>query len=78
MNRYLKLYDERIAFRLDKKEKAILKKNAFAHKMTLSNYLWLLILIDNRNSVIQKKLKEISKNMSDRDFYCKLLRGNEE
>lgn len=54
MNRYLKLYDERIAFRLDKKEKAILKKNAFAHKMTLSNYLRLLILIDNRNSVIQK------------------------
>ena len=54
-NNRLKLYNTHLTLRLDKKEKQILKKNAYKNKMTMSNYIRLLINMDNR-------LKEIKKN----------------
>ena len=54
MNNRLKLYNTRVTIRLDKKEKKILKRNAYSKKMTMSNYIRKLIDMDNRLSEIKK------------------------
>ena len=53
-NDRLKLYNSTLTIRLDKKEKDILKRNAYKNKMTMSNYIRLLISMDNRLCEIQK------------------------
>lgn len=54
MNNRLKLYNTRVTIRLDKKEKKILKRNAYSKRMTMSNYIRKLIDMDNRLSEIKK------------------------
>ena len=44
----LKLYNTRITLRLSNKEKNILKKNAYNKKITMSEYIRNLIVLDNR------------------------------
>lgn len=52
-NDRLKLYNTHLTLRLDKKEKQILKRNAYKNKMTMSNYIRLLINMDNRLNEIK-------------------------
>ena len=66
----MKLYNTHLTLRLDKKEKQILRKNAYKNKMTMSNYIRLLINMDNRlNEIKRNNIKndkcstEISKIM---------------
>ena len=54
MKTRLKLYDAILTLRLDKKEKNIIKRNAYKNKMTMSNYIRYLISIDNRINRIKK------------------------
>lgn len=61
-NNRLKLYNTHLTLRLDKKEKQILRKNAYKNKMTMSNYIRLLINMDNR-------LNEIKRNNIKNDKY---------
>lgn len=67
MNNHLKLYDSKLTIRLKQKEKIILKKNAYKNDLTISEYVRMLIIIDNRlnciysnNDKINKCIKEIS------------------
>ena len=53
-NNRLKLYNTHLTLRLDKKEKQILRKNAYKNKMTMSNYIRLLINMDNRLNEIKR------------------------
>ena len=53
-NNRLKLYNTHLTLRLDKKEKQILKRNAYKNKMTMSNYIRLLINMDNRLNEIKR------------------------
>ncbi len=50
----MKLYNTHLTLRLDKKEKQILRKNAYKNKMTMSNYIRLLINMDNRLNEIKR------------------------
>ena len=50
----MKLYNTHLTLRLDKKEKQILRKNAYKNKMTISNYIRLLINMDNRLNEIKR------------------------
>lgn len=57
----LKLYNTRITLRLSNKEKNILKKNAYNKKITMSEYIRNLIVLDNRLNSINKDLEDIKK-----------------
>lgn len=65
MNNQLKLYDTLITLRLSKKEKQILKRNAYQKKITMSEYIRTLILLDNRLNSISSKLNKIDKDLKD-------------
>ena len=62
INNRLKLYNTHLTLRLNKKEKQALKRNAYKNKMTMSNYIRLLINMDNR-------LNEIRKNNIKNNIY---------
>lgn len=64
-NDRLKLYNSTLTIRLDKKEKDTLKRNAYKNKMTMSNYIRLLISMDNRLCEIQKNKDKNSKYASE-------------
>lgn len=57
----LKLYNTRITLRLSNKEKNILKKNAYSKKITMSEYIRNLIILDNRLNSINRDLEDIKK-----------------
>lgn len=65
LNNQLKLYDTLITLRLSKKEKQILKRNAYQKKITMSEYIRTLILLDNRLNSISSKLNKINKDLKD-------------
>lgn len=65
LNSQLKLYDTLITLRLNKKEKQILKRNAYQKKITMSEYIRTLILLDNRLNSISNKLNKIDKDLKD-------------
>ena len=65
LNNQLKLYDTLITLRLSKKEKQILKRNAYQKKITMSEYIRTLILLDNRLNSISSKLNKIDKDLKD-------------
>lgn len=65
LNNQLKLYDTLITLRLNKKEKQILKRNAYQKKITMSEYIRTLILLDNRLNSISNKLNKIDKDLKD-------------
>ena len=64
-NDRLKLYNSTLTIRLDKKEKDTLKRNAYKNKMTMSNYIRLLISMDNRLCEIQKNKDKNNKYASE-------------
>lgn len=65
LSNQLKLYDTLITLRLSKKEKQILKRNAYQKKITMSEYIRTLILLDNRLNSISNKLNKIDKDLKD-------------
>ena len=65
MNSHLKLYYTHITIRLSKKEKQIFKRNAYRKKLTMSDYLRSLILLDNRLNSISSKLDKINKEINE-------------
>ena len=65
LSNQLKLYDTLITLRLNKKEKQILKRNAYQKKITMSEYIRTLILLDNRLNSISNKLNKIDKDLKD-------------
>ena len=67
MQNNLRLYNSRLTIRLDKKEKETLKKNAYKNKLKLSEYIRLLILIDNRKNDMYNQLKKIDKSIKEID-----------
>lgn len=65
LSNQLKLYDTLITLRLSKKEKQMLKRNAYQKKITMSEYIRTLILLDNRLNSISIKLNKIDKDLKD-------------
>lgn len=65
LSNQLKLYDTLITLRLSNKEKQMLKKNAYQRKITMSEYIRTLILLDNRFNSISNKLNKIDKDLKD-------------
>lgn len=65
MSNYLKRYGSMITIRLNKKEKALLKKNAYRKNINMSEYLRALILIDNRMTDFQSNIAKANKNLDD-------------
>lgn len=62
---HLKRYGSMITIRLNKKEKALLKKNAYRKNINMSEYLRALILIDNRMTDFQSNIVKANKNLDD-------------
>lgn len=62
---HLKRYGSMITIRLNKKEKALLKKNAYRKNINMSEYLRALILIDNRMTDFQSNIAKANKNLDD-------------
>lgn len=54
-----------VTIRLNKKEKALLKKNAYKKNINMSEYLRALILIDNRMTDFQSNIAKANKNLDD-------------
>lgn len=65
MENNLCLYNTSITIRLDKKEKQIIKRNAYKNKITMSEYIRQLILIDNKRTNINNHIKKLKKNIND-------------
>lgn len=65
MTNHLKRYGSMITIRLNKKEKALLKKNAYRKNINMSEYLRALILIDNRMTDFQSNIAKANKNLDD-------------
>lgn len=65
LSNQLKLYDTLITLRLSNKEKQMLKRNAYQKKITMSEYIRTLILLDNRLNSISNKLNKIDKDLKD-------------
>lgn len=65
MTNHLKRYGSMITIRLNKKEKALLKKNAYRKNINMSEYLRALILIDNRMTDFQSNIVKANKNLDD-------------
>lgn len=65
LSNQLKLYDTLITLRLSNKEKQMLKRNAYQRKITMSEYIRTLILLDNRFNSISNKLNKIDKDLKD-------------
>lgn len=65
MTNHLKRYGSMITIRLNKKEKALLKKNAYRKNINMSEYLRALILIDNRMIDFQSNIAKANKNLDD-------------
>ena len=65
LSNQLKLYDTLITLRLSNKEKKMLKRNAYQKKITMSEYIRTLILLDNRFNSISNKLNKIDKDLKD-------------
>ena len=65
LSNHLKLYDTLITLRLSNKEKQMLKRNAYQKKITMSEYIRTLILLDNRLNSISNKLNKIDKDLKD-------------
>ena len=65
MTNHLKRYGSMITIRLNKKEKALLKKNAYRKNINMSKYLRALILIDNRMTDFQSNIAKANKNLDD-------------
>lgn len=65
LSNQLKLYDTLITLRLSNKEKQMLKRNAYQRKITMSEYIRTLILLDNRLNSISNKLNKIDKDLKD-------------
>lgn len=65
MENNLCLYNTSITIILDKKEKQIIKRNAYKNKITMSEYIRQLILIDNKRTNINNHIKKLKKNIND-------------
>lgn len=65
MTNHLKRYGSMVTIRLNKKEKALLKKNAYRKNINMSEYLRALILIDNRMTDFQSNIAKANKNLDD-------------
>ena len=65
MTNHLKRYGSMITIRLNKKEKALLKKNAYRKNINMSEYLRALILIDNRMIDFESNIAKANKNLDD-------------
>ena len=65
MSSYLKRYGSKITIRLNKKEKSILKRNAYKKNINMSEYLRALIIIDNRLTSFYSNINKASKNLND-------------
>ncbi|MBD9105362.1 hypothetical protein EGW03_02705 [bacterium] len=64
-NNHLKLYNSSLTIRLKGKEKSILRKNAYRNNLTISEYIRLLIMIDNRINSIQTNNKKNNKSLEE-------------
>ena len=64
-NNHLKLYNSILTIRLKGKEKSILRKNAYRNNLTISEYIRLLIMIDNRINSIQTNNKKNNKSLEE-------------
>lgn len=73
----LKLYDTKLTIRINKKDKKLIKKNAYNRKMTLSDYLRYLIKIDNRINDINKRLDKSNKQYDEIKKY-KVMIGSDD
>lgn len=69
MNNYLKRYESKITIRLSKKEKEVLKRNAYKKNITISEYLRALIIIDNRLTSFHSNIDKANKNLDDISKY---------
>ena len=65
MNNHLKLYNSSLTIRLKGKEKSIVRKNAYRNNLTISEYIRLLIMIDNRINSIQTNNKKNNKSLEE-------------
>ncbi len=65
MTNHLKRYGSMVTIRLNKKEKALLKKNAYRKNINMSEYLRALILIDNRMTDFQSNIAKANKTLDD-------------
>ena len=65
MKNNLSLYNTKLTIRLDKKEKQAIKRNAYKNKITMSEYIRQLILIDNRRTNIDNQINKFKKNLND-------------
>lgn len=62
-NKRLKLYDTKLELFLEHKEKEIMRKNAYRNKMTMSDYVRKLIILDNKfNNINEYNKKILSSN----------------
>lgn len=65
MENRLSLYNSKLTIRLNESEKKQIKKCAYKNKITLSEYIRLLITINNRNISIENNLNKIDKSLND-------------
>lgn len=62
---YLKRYSSKITIRLNKKEKEILKRNAYKKNINMSEYLRALILINNRLTSFYSHIDKANKDLDE-------------
>ncbi len=65
MSDHLKRYNSKVTIRLNKKEKDFLKKNAYSKKITMSEYIRALIIMDNRLTSLSSHIASANRNLSE-------------
>ena len=73
---YLKRYSSKITIRLNKKEKEILKRNAYKKDINMSEYLRALILINNRLTSFYSNIEKANKNLDEIFMYESFIGRN--
>ncbi len=73
---YLKRYSSKITIRLNKKEKEILKRNAYKKNINMSEYLRALILINNRLTSFYSNIEKANKNLDEIFMYESFIGRN--
>lgn len=74
---YLKRYSSKITIRLNKKEKEILKRNAYKKNINMSEYLRALILINNRLTSFYSNIEKANKNLDEIFMYESFIGRND-
>lgn len=78
INNTLKRYGSKITIRLNKKEKELLKRNAYKKNINMSEYLRALILIDNRLTSFYSNINKANRNLDDISRYEYFIGRNHE